>query len=177
MTNGNEVLKDVEIMLKGVIDYFFKRMDEEQFNEFDRSRNLLEETLGKEHSVKPVGFDLMIQIYKRPTTGKVLLPDQIRDTDKFNNRVARVLAMGPEAYLRKSKFPKGPWCQIGDWLIVRPYEMSQFGIKVKDDVRILHEDLIDIEGNKFDLANVFDDKIRNIVAYPELIDTSDVVGR
>ena len=44
-------------------------------------------------------------------------------TINFEERLATVLfvvAMGPDCYADKERFPTGPWCQQGDFVIVRP---------------------------------------------------------
>ena len=38
-----------------------------------------------------------------------------------------VVKMGPDAYADKSRFPNGPSCKVGDFVIVRPNSGTQIG--------------------------------------------------
>lgn len=53
-----------------------------------------------------------------------------------------VLAVGPEAYKDKDKFPSGPWCKVGDFVLVRTYSGTRFKIYGKE-FRLLNDDQID----------------------------------
>ena len=56
--------------------------------------------------------------------------------------VGRVLDMGPDAYKDTSKFPTGPWCKIGDWVVFRALTGSRY--KVYDqEVRMINDDSVD----------------------------------
>jgi len=49
-----------------------------------------------------------------------------------------VLAMGPHCY-DKQKFPEGPWCKKGDWVIFARYAGSRIQID-GGEVRLLNDD-------------------------------------
>lgn len=53
------------------------------------------------------------------TKSGIILPETTRDDIKYLNSVGRVLAVGPLAYSEKDKFTTGPWCKVGD-LVVMP---------------------------------------------------------
>jgi len=53
-----------------------------------------------------------------------------------------VLKVGPEAYADKTKFPSGPWCKPGDFVLVRTYSGTRFKIFGKE-FRLLNDDQID----------------------------------
>jgi co-chaperonin GroES (HSP10) len=55
--------------------------------------------------------------------------------------VAYVLAVGPTAYKDKDKFPDGPWCKQGDWIMLGRYAGARFRIE-GGEVRILNDDEI-----------------------------------
>ena len=54
---------------------------------------------------------------------------------------AYVLKMGDLCYKDKEKFPNGPWCNKGDWVIFGRYAGSRFKIE-GGEVRILNDDEI-----------------------------------
>ena len=53
---------------------------------------------------------------KEKTKGGILLPDSTRDDMAYLTTVGQVVAMGDLAYHDMEKFPKGPWCQLGDYV-------------------------------------------------------------
>jgi co-chaperonin GroES (HSP10) len=52
-----------------------------------------------------------------------------------------VLATGPDAYADTGKFPDGPWCKKGDWVIFARYAGSRLKID-GGDLRLLNDDEI-----------------------------------
>ncbi len=51
-----------------------------------------------------------------------------------------VLALGSQAY-DKEKFPEGPWCKKGDWVLFARYAGSRIKIQ-GGEVRLLNDDEI-----------------------------------
>jgi len=64
------------------------------------------------------GYNLLIRpvSVKGITKGGLLLPDSTQDDMAYLTTVGRILALGELAYLDKNKFPKGPWCKVGDYV-------------------------------------------------------------
>ena len=52
------------------------------------------------------------------------------------------MALGPDAYEDKEKFPSGPWCREGDFIIMRPYSGTRMYID-GEEFRMLNDDSID----------------------------------
>jgi len=50
-----------------------------------------------------------------------------------------VLKMGPLAYQDREKYPTGPWCKVGDWVIFARYAGSRLPIE-GGEVRLLNDD-------------------------------------
>ena len=51
------------------------------------------------------------------------------------------MKVGPEAYKDKQKFPSGPWCKEGDWVLITRYAGSR--IRIEDgELRIINDDEI-----------------------------------
>jgi co-chaperonin GroES (HSP10) len=49
--------------------------------------------------------------------------------------------MGPDCYSDKERYPRGPWCKKGDWVIFARYAGSRFKIE-GGEVRLLNDDEI-----------------------------------
>ena len=56
--------------------------------------------------------------------------------------VAFVLEQGPDCYKDTSKFPTGPWCKKGDFVIVRAYSGTRFKVHGKE-FRLINDDSIE----------------------------------
>jgi len=63
-------------------------------------------------------------------------------TEEMLTTVLFVVAMGPDAYKDPKKFPSGPWCKVGDFVLVRPNSGSRLVIHGKD-FRLLSDDSIE----------------------------------
>ena len=49
--------------------------------------------------------------------------------------------MGPDCYRDKERYPQGPWCKKGEWVMFARYAGSRFKIE-GGEIRILNEDEI-----------------------------------
>ena len=68
--------------------------------------------------------------------------------------VAYVLAVGPDAYADKNKFPAGPWCKKGQWVMIGRYAGARFKIE-GGEVRIINDDeVIATIADPDDIVNV-----------------------
>ena len=91
----------------------------------------------------PTGWRILVLPYKgkAKTSGGVWLPDQAVTQNEISTQVGYVLKTGPLAYADGQKFPDGPWCQEGDWVIFARYAGSRFKIE-GGEVRVLNDDEI-----------------------------------
>ena len=53
-----------------------------------------------------------------------------------------VVDLGPDCYADKSRFPSGPWCKKGDFVLVKPYSGSRLVIHGRE-FRIINDDSIE----------------------------------
>jgi co-chaperonin GroES (HSP10) len=53
-----------------------------------------------------------------------------------------VVKMGPDAYADKTRFPSGPSCKIGDFVIVRPNSGTRLKIHGRE-FRIINDDSVE----------------------------------
>ena len=66
-------------------------------------------------------------------------------TINFEEKLATVLfvvAMGPDCYADKERFPTGPWCQKGDFVIVRPNAGTRLLIHGRE-FRMINDDSVE----------------------------------
>jgi co-chaperonin GroES (HSP10) len=89
----------------------------------------------------PTGWRLLILPYrgKGRTDGGIYLPDKVVEEQTVSTQVGYVLKVGALAYKDAEKFPVGPWCEQGDWVMFARYAGSRFRID-GGEVRILNDD-------------------------------------
>jgi co-chaperonin GroES (HSP10) len=75
------------------------------------------------------------------TKGGVLLTDDTVTESQVTTNICKVLKMGPECYKDKQKFPSGPWCKEGDWVLITRYAGSRIRID-GGELRIINDDEI-----------------------------------
>ena len=77
----------------------------------------------------------------QPTGWRILvLPFKIDEkTKQVASQCGNVLAMGGSCYSDKDRYPEGPWCKVGDWVVFARYAGSRIEIE-GGEVRLLNED-------------------------------------
>ena len=53
-----------------------------------------------------------------------------------------VVKMGPDCYTDTNRFPNGPWCKEGDWVLIRAYAGSKVKIHGKE-FRLINDDTVE----------------------------------
>ena len=78
---------------------------------------------------------------KSQTKGGIFIPDSTKEDMSYLTTVGQVIALGDLAYAEKEKFPNGPWCKQGDWVVFGRYAGSRIRID-GGEVRLLNDDEI-----------------------------------
>ena len=118
--------------------------------EVPKHRNALEEkyqeplnpeNIQKSQLPVPSGWRLLVLPFtpREKTKGGVLIAQESLDKLRIATNCGYVLEIGPLAYHDKEKFPTGPWCKKGDWVIFARYAGSRLPIE-GGEVRILNDD-------------------------------------
>ena len=89
----------------------------------------------------PSGWRLLVLPFtpKEKTKGGIIIAQESLDKARIATNCGYVVKMGPMAYGDKEKFPTGPWCKEGDWVIFARYAGSRLPIE-GGEVRILNDD-------------------------------------
>jgi co-chaperonin GroES (HSP10) len=93
---------------------------------------------------EPSGYRLLIALPEvdEKTAGGIYVPEERRDAEHVASIVGFVLKSGPEAYADEKKFPSGPWCSEGDWVVMRAYSGIRLLIHGKE-FRIINDDSVE----------------------------------
>jgi co-chaperonin GroES (HSP10) len=70
------------------------------------------------------------------------LPDSLKAAEQTASIIGMVVAMGPDAYMDGAKFPSGPYCKEGDFVIFRSYSGTRFKIGGKE-FRLINDDTVE----------------------------------
>jgi len=99
---------------------------------------------------KPVGYKLLIALPEVEDTfaGGILKADSTKHQEQILTVVGAVLDMGEQAYSDTDRFPTGPWCKTGDFVVFR----ANSGTRIR------------VNGTEFRLIN--DDSVEAVVADP-----------
>jgi len=92
---------------------------------------------------KPTGWRILVLPFKmkEKTKGGVIIADTSLERQQLAAQCANVLAVGPDAYRDKDRYPQGPWCKVGDWIVFARYAGSRIKIE-GGEVRLLNDDEI-----------------------------------
>ena len=90
---------------------------------------------------QPTGWRILILPFKMndKTKGGVYLGESTLEKQQVGSQCGNVLAVGPDAYGDKERFPDGPWCKVGDWVMFARYAGSRIKIE-GGEVRLLNDD-------------------------------------
>jgi len=92
----------------------------------------------------PSGYRILLAMpeMKEQTDGGIFLAEKHKEQEQVASVVGFVVALGPDAYKDPAKFPNGPWCKEGDWVICRTYSGTRIKIHGKE-FRFVNDDTID----------------------------------
>jgi len=127
---------DLSEVQKGV-EALYVKPEERVFDPSKLDKSLLD------RMPTPTGWRMLILPYrgKGKTAGGLYLPEQVQEDAQLTTVVGYVLKQGDLCYKDSEKFPDGPWCKQGDWVIFARYAGSRFRID-GGEVRILNDDEI-----------------------------------
>ena len=92
---------------------------------------------------KPTGWRMLVLPFRmsEKTKGGILLGGETIDRQQVASQCGNVLAMGDACYVDKERYPNGPWCKVGDWVVFARYAGSRIEIE-GGEVRLLNDDEI-----------------------------------
>ena len=96
---------------------------------------------------KPSGYKILCAIpeaekeFEDSEVGLVKADETMRNEEVLTT-VLFVVDMGPDCYMDKAKFPTGPWCKQGDFVLVRPNSGTRLVIHGRE-FRIINDDTVE----------------------------------
>jgi co-chaperonin GroES (HSP10) len=113
------------------------------------SNDVVEQTLEEafpevEPLMAPYGARVLVQlraVKEKVTTAGILLPEDVKEAEKWNTMIGKVIAIGPLAFKKRDtmeSWPEGAWAQVGEYVRVPKWggdrwevDFEQNGVKGK----------------------------------------------
>lgn len=98
---------------------------------------------------EPKGYRILIAIPKKEETFKdsqIVIAESFRQKEEIASIVGLVVKLGPQAYQDPDKFPDGPWCKEGDYIVMRSYSGTRFKITTPagdQEFRLINDDTVE----------------------------------
>ena len=93
----------------------------------------------------PSGYRLLCmvpQVEDKFGESGILKPDSMVKTEEHSTVILFVLDLGVDAYSDKTRFPSGPWCKKGDFVLTRAYAGTRFKIHGQE-FRLINDDSVE----------------------------------
>ena len=93
---------------------------------------------------KPSGYRILCAIpeAEKEFDSGLAKADETMRYDELLTTVLFVVDLGPDCYADKERFPSGPWCKKGDFVLVRPNAGTRLVIHNKE-FRIINDDSVE----------------------------------
>ena len=92
----------------------------------------------------PSGYRILCAIpeIEEKTSGGIFKADITMHYEELTTPVLFVVKIGPDAYKDEKRFPSGPWCKEGDFILTRPHAGTRVEIHGKE-FRIINDDSVE----------------------------------
>jgi len=93
---------------------------------------------------EPKGWKILVAmpLADEKTKGGILKAASTVKDEELSNICGYILKLGKECYQDSKRFPSGPWCKKGDWVIFRAYS----GTRIKmygQEFRLINDDTVE----------------------------------
>lgn len=93
---------------------------------------------------EPSGYRILCAIpdAEKEYGGGLLKSKETLHLEEVLSTVFFVVKMGPDCYQDKDRFPNGPWCKVGDFILARPNTGTRLKIHGRE-FRIINDDSVE----------------------------------
>ena len=108
------------------------------------SNDVVEQTLEEafpevDPLMAPYGARVLVQlraVKEKVTTAGILLPEDVKETEKWNTMIGKVIAIGPLAFKKRDTmeaWPEGAWAQVGEYVRVPKWGGDRWEVDFEQD--------------------------------------------
>jgi len=114
----------------------------------------------------PLGARILVQLRrtkKKTTEGGIILVEETKETEKWQNMVAKVIMIGPLAFKNRdtmAPWPEGSWCQVGDYVRVPKWGGDRWEVQVPGEDELEEKALFMILNDQEVIAKVTGDPLK-----------------
>jgi len=93
---------------------------------------------------EPKGFRILCAVphVEEEYEGGIIKAEDTKKVEEQTTVVLFVIKMGDLCYKDESRFPTGPWCKEGDFVLTRPYSGTRVVIHGRE-FRIINDDTVE----------------------------------
>ena len=93
---------------------------------------------------EPKGYRILCAVpqVEEEYEGGLIKADETKKVEEQTTVVLFVIKMGDLCYADKERFPTGPWCKEGDFVLTRPYSGTRVVIHGRE-FRIINDDTVE----------------------------------
>lgn len=93
---------------------------------------------------KPSGYHILVALpeAEEKYDSGLIKADETRRFEEVLATVFFVVELGPDCYNDKEKFPTGPWCKAGDFVLARPNSGTRLKIHGRE-FRLINDDTVE----------------------------------
>jgi len=92
----------------------------------------------------PSGYRILCALPKveKEYESGILKADETLRYEGLLATVLFVVSLGPDCYADKTRFPTGPWCKVGDFVVVRPNAGTRLKVH-GTELRLINDDSVE----------------------------------
>jgi co-chaperonin GroES (HSP10) len=93
---------------------------------------------------EPSGYRILVAIPEQDKAYEsgIIKADTTLHYEEVLSTVFFVVKMGPDCYKDSTRFPNGPWCKVGDFILARPNTGTRLKIHGRE-FRIINDDSVE----------------------------------
>lgn len=113
----------------------------------------------------PLGGRILVQLRrtkKKTSSAGIILVEETKETEKWNNMVAKVVKIGPLAFRHRDTmqpWPEGTWCDAGDYIRVPKWGGDRWEVPVPGEDSLEEKALFAIFNDHEVIAKVTGDPL------------------
>ena len=87
----------------------------------------------------PYGGRVLVQlraVKEKVTSSGIFIPEETKETEKWNTMIGKVLAVGPLAFKKRDNmepWPEGAWCQVGEYVRVPKWGGDRWEVEFEEN--------------------------------------------
>jgi co-chaperonin GroES (HSP10) len=93
---------------------------------------------------EPTGYHILLALpeAEEKYDSGLIKADETRRTEEVLATVFFVVKVGPDCYKDEKRFPNGPWCKAGDFILARPNSGTRLKIHGRE-FRLINDDTVE----------------------------------